>query len=430
MPIICATNFSDAAHRSCDAAAQLARKSGDTLWLVHVLPSDSARAFGKALLEAAEAALGDEARRLEKLGVKVERALLTGEPAAALQELATKQGAQLVVTAAPSHETPFLGMGGTVDRLAEALHMPLLVARQEAALEAWARGTRPLKVMLGVDRSLPFERAREWVKGLRKLGPVEVVGGRIFWPQEEALRLGLERPLSFGEVSPALRQALDSETAALVAPLAEGSQPVRVRLEPGLGRIADHLVALAAEEQVDVLVVGTHQRQALGKLWSVSHHALRLAKMSVVSVPVQGSQDPAVALPQVRTLLVTTDFSELGDRAIAYARALVPAGGRLHLLHVIPSRGTPEQEHALRQQLEQRVPGATGQGNHEVQVEVVAGTDVAGLIAQAAERHGADLICMGTHGRTGLARAVMGSVAQAVMARSDRPVLMVRNPAS
>ncbi|WP_269744534.1 universal stress protein [Stigmatella aurantiaca] len=55
---------------------------------------------------------------------------------------------------------------------------------------------------------------------------------------------------------------------------------------------------------------------------------------------------------------------------------------------------------------------------------------MAGLIAQAAERHGADLICMGTHGRTGLARAVMGSVAQAVMARSDRPVLMVRNPAS
>ena len=42
---------------------------------------------------------------------------------------------------------------------------------------------------------------------------------------------------------------------------------------------------LTAEEKVDLLVVGTHQRRALGKLWSVSHHALRLARMSVAAVP-------------------------------------------------------------------------------------------------------------------------------------------------
>ena len=141
--------------------------------------------------------------------------------------------------------------------------------------------------MLGVDRSLPFEAARDWVKALRKLGPVEVVGGRVFWAQEEAVRLGLENPLGFGDVTPELRQALEKEAAALVEPLAEGDKPVRVRVEVGMGRIADHLVALAAEEQVDLLVVGTHHRRALGKLWSVSHHALRLAKMSVVCVPVR-----------------------------------------------------------------------------------------------------------------------------------------------
>lgn len=429
MPIVCATNFSDDARRASDAAAVLARKGGELLWLVHVLPAESVKAFGKPLLEAAEAALSDEAKRLGRQGANVQHTLLTGEPASALQDFTAKQKATLVVTAAPSHETPFLGMGGTVDRLAQTLEVPLLVARHVAALEAWGRGGRPLKVMVGVDRSLPFEAARDWLKGLRKLGAVEVVGGRVFWVQEEAVRLGLEHPLGFADVTPELRQALEKETAALVEPLAEGGKPVRVRCEVGMGRIADHLVALAAEESVDLLVVGTHHRKALGKLWSVSHHALRLAKMSVVSVPVQAAARGAEAeLPQVRSVLVTTDFSELGDRAISYACALTPPGGTVYLLHVSPLQITPEQVVALRKGLEERVPHAAAQGGRKVVIEVTAGHDVAGAIIQAAERHVADLICIGTHGRTGLMRALMGSVAQAVLARSDRPVVMVRPP--
>jgi nucleotide-binding universal stress UspA family protein len=428
MPIVCATHFSDAAHRACEAAAQLARKAGETLWLVHVLPADSVNAFGKALLEAAEAALGDEAKRLAKLGAKVEHTLLKGEAATAIQEFAAKQGAQLVVTASPSQETLFLGMGGTVDRLAQTLEVPLLVAREVEPLEAWARGERPLKVMVGVDRSLPFEAARDWVKRLRKIGPVELVGGRVFWAHEESARLGLESPLGFGEVTPKVREALEREAAALVEPLAEEGKPVRVRVEVGVGRIADHLVALAAEEKVDLLVVGTHQRKALGKLWSVSHHALRLAKMSVVSVPTRaGVHGADVELPPVRTVLVTTDFSETADRAIAYACSLAPPGGTVHLLHVV-ANVKPEAAEGLKQQLEKLVPRAAVQSGRRVVVEVTAGNDVAGAIIQAAERHCVDIICMATRGRTGVARAVMGSVAQEVMARSDRPVLMVRTP--
>ncbi len=427
MPIVCATNFSDAARSASETAALLARKAGEPLALLHVLLPESVRAFGKPLLEAAEAALVDEAKRLEKLGAKVERHLLTGEPAAAIHDFVTKQEARLVVTAAPTHETPFLGMGGTVDRLAQSLEVPLLIARGVGALEAWVKGERPLRVMVGVDRSLPFEAARDWVKGLRRLGPVELVGGRVFWAREEALRLGLEQPLGFGEATPELSQALEREAAALLEPLREGGQAVRVRCEVGVGRIADHLVALAEEEKVDLLVVGTHHRRALGKLWSVSHHALRLAKMSAVAVPAQAAvHGEDVELPQVRTVLVTTDFSEPGDRAIAYGCVLAPPGGTVHLVHVVSPSATAEQRGKAHEQLERRVPRAAREGGRRVQVEVVEGQDVAGLIAQAAERHCADLICMGTHGRTGLVRAVMGSVAQEVMARSDRPVVLVK----
>jgi nucleotide-binding universal stress UspA family protein len=47
---------------------------------------------------------------------------------------------------------------------------------------------------------------------------------------------------------------------------------------------------------------------------------------------------------------------------------------------------------------------------------------------QASERLGVNAIVMGTHGRSGLKRAVLGSVTQELLLRTDRPVLVVRPP--
>ncbi|MER3460845.1 MAG: hypothetical protein C4303_06950 [candidate division GAL15 bacterium] len=58
-------------------------------------------------------------------------------------------------------------------------------------------------------------------------------------------------------------------------------------------------------------------------------------------------------------------------------------------------------------------------------VEVVPDGFVAHAILDAAERFGADLIVMGTHGRTGLQRVLLGSVAEAVLRRSRVPVMVV-----
>ncbi|NMO18079.1 universal stress protein [Pyxidicoccus fallax] len=431
MSIVCATNFSDAALSASTIAAMLAKKAGETLRLVHVLNPDSARAFGASLRGAAEAALDDQVKRLEKLGAKVERALLVGEPAVAVQEYVREQRASLVVTSAPSHDAPFLGVGGTVDRLAQTLLVPLLVVREPGPLEAWARGERPLKVLLGVDRSLPFEAARDWVRGLRKWGAVELVGGRVYWPEEEYQRLGLAHPLVFADVTPDLRLALEKETAALMAPLAtaEGQVP-RTVLEAGVGRIADHLVELATREKADVLVVGTHHRRALGRLWSVSHHVLRLAhNMSVACVPSQAAVSVAEApLPTFREVMVATDFSDTGNRAVAHAFGLVPPGGTVHLVHVAEGTRTAGREAELRQQLQAVVPRQAEATGRNVRVEVLmdGGRDVVTHLVQAAERLCVDAIVMGTHGRSGLKLAVLGSVAQALLTRTDRPVLLVR----
>nr|WP_053066827.1 universal stress protein [Archangium gephyra] len=59
-------------------------------------------------------------------------------------------------------------------------------------------------------------------------------------------------------------------------------------------------------------------------------------------------------------------------------------------------------------------------------VEVVHGRKVSEAINQAAERLSCDVICLATHGRSGLSKALVGSVAQEVLQASTRPVLLVR----
>ncbi|QSQ12282.1 universal stress protein [Myxococcus landrumensis] len=427
MTIVCATNFSDAARRACDVAAALARKSHVPLCLVHVLNPDSARAFGAALLQAAEAALGDEARRLARRGIQVEQELRTGEAAVEVMELARRRAATLVVTASPSKEAPFLSVGGTVDRLAQSLEVPLLAVRDAETLEAWAEGKRPLRVLLGVDRSAPFVAARDWVKGLREWGWVEVVGARVIWPDEEYKRLGLPRPMELAEVTPELFSVLDKETDALMAPLSVGGAVPRTVLESSLGRIADHLVQVAERERADLLVVGTHHRKALGRMWSVSHHALRLARMSVACVASHAALVGVDApLPVFREVMVATDFSETGDRAVAHAFGLVPPGGVVHLVHVTEGAQVMESDQRRLLALVPREAELTGR---HVKVEIVAGTkDVVTALVQTAERLAVDAVVLGTHGRTGLKRVVLGSVTQAVLGRTERPVLLVRPP--
>ena len=137
------------------------------------------------------------------------------------------------------------------------------------------------------------------------------------------------------------------------------------------------------------------------------------------------------------TWMVAHDFSRCSDAALFEAgRLLAPLKGTLHLLHVHapvqlePQRqwgdATFELENDLRGRLEglaaavkQKHPGV------EVAVSVVAGEPVGSILREAA-RVGVDHIVVGTHGRTGLAHFVLGSVAERVVREASVPVLLVR----
>ena len=123
----------------------------------------------------------------------------------------------------------------------------------------------------------------------------------------------------------------------------------------------------------------------------------------------------------IRNILVATDFSPCSDQAIRAALALARHfGARLHLLHVVP--------HAAERAASLERLGAVAEAHVDgvsFTASVAAGRP-APEIVRYAEHEQVDLIVVGTHGRTGLAHVVMGSVAEAVVRTAPCQVLTIR----
>lgn len=150
------------------------------------------------------------------------------------------------------------------------------------------------------------------------------------------------------------------------------------------------------------------------------------------------------AIPELRRVLAPTDLSELGGAAVPYAYALVARGGTVHLLHVVEPPRVPNplyahytpgrvptgaerklQEATLRERLRALVPVAAAQRGVVTRVELDEGDAVAERVCAAAQRLGADAICLGSHGLGGFARTLFGSVTEGVLRGTRRPVLVV-----
>lgn len=123
---------------------------------------------------------------------------------------------------------------------------------------------------------------------------------------------------------------------------------------------------------------------------------------------------------QVRTLLFPTDFSECARHAGGIALELARQhAARVHVLHVDPPVTAPAAPERLAEVATRFGPDL------EVTTATTNGVPARAICAYA-RRIGADLIVIGTHGRTGVSHALLGSVAEAVVRRAPCPVLTVR----
>jgi len=427
MTIVCGTDFSENATQAELVAAAIAERLGTPLELVHALEpaADLDATVRDAATNLSLRRLGERRELLSKgRALDARTRAVAGSPDEVLLDVAREVGAELIVVSSLGLRKQHRWLLGSVaERVAQSSPIPVLVVRHAESLEAWARGAKPLRVMVGIESTSVSKAALRWVVALGAIGPCEIVVTHVAWPPGEHERLGTHGHMPLDHLRPEVREALVRDLRSFIAGV-PGAENLTLQVSPGLGRTDAHLALLAEQARVDLLVVGTHQRALAARFWqgSVSRGVLHRATSNVACVPRSGSEQESIQT--FRRVLVPTDFSSLSDRAIPVAYGLVAPGGTVHLLHVVSRKPGEEAVDPAARLRALIPPGAITRGI-STEIEVVTEPHASTAIRHAAERLSVDAICMATHGRSGALHAMLGSEAQAVVQHARHPVILV-----
>jgi len=226
------------------------------------------------------------------------------------------------------------------------------------------------------------------------------------------------------------------ELRRLQAPAAN----ILVEHQLAVGRPAGEILRVARESQAGLIVMGTHGRSGLGRLvmGSVAEAVVREASCPVLTAkfPAADASAGARHAGLVQTILHPTDFSSEAQGAFELACALArDYGARLVVVHVKPippllgsefGAVFPPEPADVYDSLWQQLSHARPRNTATPVAHHLCEGDAAAQILQLASDCKCDLIVMGTHGRTGVGRLLLGSVAEAVVRRAPCPVLTVK----
>ncbi len=437
MQILCATDFSKPAMAAADIASALAVKLKLPLRLVHcaqdwvvmgdlpvVVPDD----------KAARDHLKGEAERLRATGLDVVEDFRHGSASFEIVDVASEQPTKLIVLGSVGKGMADRWLIGSVaERVAESASVPTLVVRQPELLQSWLSGETSLRLLCGVDFTVSSDAAIAAIQPLTTIGQVEVEATYVC-PSEVPF-VSKEQELTHQ------RDVWEHLHARL------GNMPFKVHVRSVTGLPAAEFLHTADEQRSSLLVVGTHQRRGWQRLKapSFSRNILAHASTNVLCVPA-ATDAKNERIPTIRRVLLATNFTEVCNEALRHAHSLLPSGGAIHIVHVCPeptsginpviasevyfdhSVATAKAKEEAEKQMQElprswlQIPGIS------ITSEVLSHFNTAAAICDAADRSGADVICMGTkgHSRTGV--ALLGSTVQAVLARSHKPVFVVTPP--
>ena len=429
MTIICATDFSQPASDALAVAVDLAKRRGEGLLLWHAVQpqiGDGGVRYIESVLADCEARLASDAERIRKTGLSVTTEVVIGWPD---HQLPARMPADttLIVAGAQGHArgTHWL-IGTVVERLARVTSVPLLVVRDASALQQWLTGGRKLNVIVATDLSAVSDFALRRSLDLRELGPCDFELLYVEYPPSEHARLGITGPVYVHRPHQLVEDILTRELSRRAATIRAGGAST-TRITRTLGQTGALIALEASEADADLVVVGTHQRKALSRIWqgSIAHGVLHSAETNVLLIPFHTADEDVRALepPQVNTIVAATDLSADGNRAIAWAAALARPETQLVVVTVVPAED--EAGEASRKLEEMKAALSL----KDIRTVVTVGKDPAAAICAAAERVSADAIVIGRHGASRAARLFFGSVAAEVLHRSHRPVLVVPDPA-
>lgn len=209
---------------------------------------------------------------------------------------------------------------------------------------------------------------------------------------------------------------------------------VEVRTDVVQGVPEDSIVEYAAKHDADVVLMATHGREGLDQhvLGSVTERVLRQSGVPVFVVP--PGTDPMARYPP-DAVLVPVDDGDPTIRAIEQGVDLAAQyGSSLHLLHVVDAdyagglSDVDEEvdvEHVAETVLDEALERVPDSFSESVTGDVRQNETVPDGIAEYARDQEIDVIAMGTHGRSGLDRYVLGSTTEQLLRTASVPVLAV-----
>jgi nucleotide-binding universal stress UspA family protein len=458
--IVCATDFSDEAASALAWAGAFARREGARIDLVHALPEptrDPELLATDAVRFEAER-LHDARARLEQLaesatraaGVPVHVQILIGDAPERIVHHAGRHAARMIVVGASARSlVERWVLGSVAERTIRSASCPVVIVPRLESGQSWLQGgtdgaARPLRALVGLEGADGAAPLVAFAADLRRRERCDVDFLHLYWPPEEYARLGLRGARNPLEADVDVIMNLEPKLRALIDGL-PGQGRVALDLQPALGSPASNLISAADQRPYDLMVVGSHQRHGLARILkgsvaeTLAHQATQIP---IVCVPIPTAARRgagAAGMPRLLTVLAPTDLSDIGNAAIPYAYALLRGtGGVVELCHVhehglpnpayaydLPDQLTAAARATIERELRALVPPEAEAMGITTHVSIVDGGKAAETIVAAAERLNVDAVSLGSHGRSGVARAMLGSVAEAVLRTTKRPVFVV-----
>jgi nucleotide-binding universal stress UspA family protein len=199
--------------------------------------------------------------------------------------------------------------------------------------------------------------------------------------------------------------------------------------------VAARLLELADEEDAELILLATHGRSGFDRwrLGSVADELVRASTRPVLVIRAGAAAAPTADVRLARILVPLDGYAE-AEAALAPARAIA-AGGQaiIDLVHVVPEMWSAVA--GIAAGAARQLDAAAGDYLDHVRTRLVSDVSAeshvlhgstATALLDYAESSGADLIAMSTHGRGGVARWALGSVADRVLHGTTHPLLLVR----
>jgi nucleotide-binding universal stress UspA family protein len=253
--------------------------------------------------------------------------------------------------------------------------------------------------------------------------------------------LGVED--SFANAAEAFRRNHEANSAEVYAVAAECRAHSSVEISASIeqGPIADALRGYAIRNGVDLIVMSSHRRGGLARVWlgSVADRLIRETGLPVLVVRPPSVATATTGRTDCTRILVPLDGSKLAEQSLPPALLLARSErSSITLLRVVrerdriddgvlqAARGRATARDVQRaERYLARIIAKFSERDVNLETKVVIASDIPGAIVGFTESRAFDLVAIATHGRSGVARMVYGSVADRVMRESVVSTLVI-----